>query len=501
MTAFSGNRELLASPSTPDMHQPLVFLGIPPVLGAKNEAINRSHAGGCRDSARDHVPRPQQYDFTFPLSRLLISRAMSATNRVHRVAFAVAVYLISAIIGFLIVEAGYRIRLTQMGDPRIQWPTEANAELPQDIGAYDRSPWQFDATEGFRYVANSVFYNAQVVNGKRVTCIRHPVINAYGGEGLSEGAYETAQVKLAIFGDSFTGFTGLDYLTWVNYLQRLLQERLARSVYALNFARDGTGVVQMFDVAANELPRYKPDLAVIAFTTNSAVQRRIWRLEKRFGGELRAVTEYKPDRNPDLNSTFETYILEPRADAAWCAAHKDGGPLDDVSAAIIDKYLRFRPRRYSVYTPFHSFFWHRVMNGDAFFDPSGRNPSPGLSEQDVASDPRLANDIKSISQTGIPYILVHLPYYPEVQSQKKYFTPPDERTGRIAEQIALEIRRLTKHPIYEGLGYMPLPIDHPEKMNVSSENMHPSAWGMQLYANAVTRIVLESDAKETLFPR
>jgi len=42
------------------------------------------------------------------------------------------------------------------------------------------------------------------------------------------------------------------------------------------------------------------------------------------------------------------------------------------------------------------------------------------------------------------------------------------------------------------LDYIPGPVPNPERMNHSPENMHPSTWGMQMYANAVSEIVLKN---------
>jgi hypothetical protein len=203
-------------------------------------------------------------------------------SMIKRVLSEIGIYLIAAVLGCVIVETGYRAYLLYK-DPRMQLRPEANSALPP-IGVYSRSMWRFDAAEGFQYVRDPIFIT-HVANGRIAGCQIAPPINKYGSPGIAEGSYEDAEVKLAVFGDSFSVFADPNNMTWVNYFQRLLQERLGRSVHVLNQARDGTGLLQMFDIAAHQVPKRKPDLAIIAFATNNMLAPRIWRIEKVIDGE------------------------------------------------------------------------------------------------------------------------------------------------------------------------------------------------------------------------
>ena len=62
-------------------------------------------------------------------------------------------------------------------------------------------------------------------------------------------------------------------------------------------------------------------------------------------------------------------------------------------------------------------------------------------------------------------------------------------------QIGREISRLTGQPMHGLLDYIRLPVPNPERMNHSADNMHPSTWGMQMYADAVSKIILKSGIK------
>jgi hypothetical protein len=397
-----------------------------------------------------------------------------------RIISQLGIYLIAAVLGFLIVEVGYRAYLLRK-DARMQlWPQSLSALPP--IGVYSRSMWRFDEAEGFKYVTEPIFIT-HVANGRIAACQIAPPINKDGSPGLSEGSYEDAEVKLAVFGDSFSLFADANNMNWVNYFQRLLQQQLGRSVYVLNRARDGTGLLQMFDIAAHQVPIRKPDLAIIAFATNNMFAPRIWRVEKIIDGELRVITTFEPSENPDLSNSYETFILHPEAKGQWCEEHKNGGELDRIGREIIDKYLRFRPQRYFALTPRQSFFWNRLIYADPFY--AGRNWGTIISADSMSEDARLTAAIKTLRDSGIPYILVHLPFYPEVKSGEEYSVP-------LAAQIAREIGRLTDRPVHGLLDYIPHPVLDPERMNHSPENLHPSTWGMQMYADAVAKVVLKN---------
>jgi hypothetical protein len=93
--------------------------------------------------------------------------------------------------------------------------------------------------------------------------------------------------------------------------------------------------------------------------------------------------------------------------------------------------------------------------------------------------------IATLEQSGVPYLLVHLPFYPEVKTGEEYSSP-------MAARVAQEIGHLSKRPVHALLKHIQLPIPDPERMNHSAENMHPSTWGMQMYAAAVSAIILKS---------
>src|SRR5205823_1727264 len=107
----------------------------------------------------------------------------------------------------------------------------------------------------------------------------------------------------------------------------------------LNFARDGIGVMRMFDLARDRLPKYRPDVAVFGLTTNTGMRPgRIWRFAAAVDGEPRVFTVPVPVQTTDPAVAYDTFLLEPRVTLQWCQAAKGGS--DPLVQEIIEKYVR-----------------------------------------------------------------------------------------------------------------------------------------------------------------
>lgn len=404
----------------------------------------------------------------------------------RRTASTIGVYVLAVLIAVLIVEIGYRIRLLS-NDVRLQLSASVPANLPY-IGAYTHSLWRYDEKEGFYYVSRKNIFFAQVTNGRIVSC--DPLIDIQDGSpGVSEGNYQDAKLKIAVFGDSFSVRTDEHNLTWITRLQRVLQHKVGQSVKVMNYARDGEGLLQMLDVASSIIPKSKPDIAIIAFNTYSALSPRIWRVETVIDGDSRIITTREPTKTPDVSNksmAYDTAILHAGITKEWCNNHTMGGPLDKVGTEVIDEYLRYRQTRYSAFTLSRSFFWNRIVNRDPFFVKAQSDPPPPstVSPDSVTKDARLNAAIERLKETGTPYVFVHLPLASEIKAGKEY-------SVATAEDIVRLVSRRTGKAVYELLHYVP-PIENTDRISSSPADPHPSSFGMEIYAEAVARAIVEN---------
>ena len=99
-------------------------------------------------------------------------------------------------------------------------------------------------------------------------------------------------------------------------------------------------------------------------------------------------------------------------------------------------------------------------------------------------DDRLAEDIRLLAESRIPYAIVHLPYYPELKEGREYIL----QQGQASLLESLE--QVTGHRVVELREVMPLPADRLDRMNISASNFHPSLFGMRLYSAGVAEAVI-----------
>jgi hypothetical protein len=415
----------------------------------------------------------------------------------------IGVWLIAAVIGFIVVEIGYRVRLV-IQNPFLLRSAQADEPVSPlvPIFAHTRSFWRFSATEGYELVPRDNLYRVSIVGDQISNCQLVEQLNKYGEPGLAEGNYDDAQVKIALFGNSFSMNTDQEGLTWVNHLQRRLAASLHQSVYIHNFARDGMGLIQMFDVAASVAPRYKPDLVIIAFVTERSPRR--WRTETTINGEPHVLSMLTPTPNPTTipPGAFDTFLVDSRITGEWCKAHEKGGPLDAVAKEVVGRYMRYRPQAHHHETVFslgHSYLWNRIVHKNPFYNfyldiQMLVNSDPQLTAADFANDPKLAASIKALQQTGIPYLVVHLPTLPEVKPEKEYSDP-------LVEEIAREVARRTGKPVYGLLDFMHLPVENADRMTVNDTDLHPSRFGMILYSDAVINLISKTRVLQAATPK
>jgi hypothetical protein len=158
----------------------------------------------------------------------------------------------------LALEAGYRGYLYASFPDRFEPPPIGTVQ------ANDASMWRFNARVGYEYVPSQTITTTTVVAGKVSGCGQTAPVNAEGNIGPTVPDYDTAELKVALFGDSFSA-SSLDGMTWPALLQDRLESITGNRTRVLNLARDGYGVLQMFELAAAKIREVRPHLVIFAF--------------------------------------------------------------------------------------------------------------------------------------------------------------------------------------------------------------------------------------------
>lgn len=353
------------------------------------------------------------------------------------------------------------------------------------IGVYDRSHWEFDARHGFRYPPGRRIAYSHIQEGRLAGCAVVDSINARGNIGPIRGDYASAELKVLVFGDSFPAFIQ-EGMTFPAKLQDELAARTGGDVHVVNFGRDGTGILQIVDLAADMIEEWRPDLAVITFTTDDLGRVRIWRAVTEINGRLRVLTTTRPDPAPTLANGTDTYLLEPRADERWCREATERGGEDPLVAELIERHSRMAAQAgytlSNLMDPTRSFLLARLMYGEPFADRRTFR-IPRLDLDDYRADEGFRHSMARIRASGVPFILVHLPIYPEVVDEPG---PIFQRNDRA---LWNSLEAAAGQPVASVLEVWPQDLQEPERMNNSPTDYHPSLFGMALYARGIADLL------------
>ena len=263
----------------------------------------------------------------------------------------------------------------------------------------------------------------------------------------------------------------------------------------VNFGRDGYSLLQMFDLAAVKVPEWKPDLVIVAFITDDLDRARFWRTAIDVAGEERVLTTIDPTPNPRLDRAADTFILDRNATFDWCNRMRQSGARDSIVEEIEARYRHALPaaqpaglsNRPSLFTLRHAYLYDRIRYGDAFHSIRtrfGPSQNPRLAYDDYRVDGRLAEAIRLLAASHIPYVIVHLPYYPELMKGREYVLQPQQ------SNLLKSLEQVTEHHVIGLRDLMRLPKDRLDTMNQSATNFHPSLFGMRLYGAGVAEALI-----------
>ena len=409
---------------------------------------------------------------------------------------------LGTLLGFAIVEAGYRLHLHRTQP----WWFLAT----QGLWYFEKSPFRYSEAFGYEYVPGS--YHAGAAYEGRITACWDPIwdfaINALGNSGRIKGSYSEAELRILVFGDSFTQRPRPspegEPMTWPDFLQDLLQAERGRSVNVVNFGRDGYGILQMFDLAAAKVREWRPDVAIVAFITDDLTRGRFWRIPTVLDGRERILVSSVPDPHPSRESATDAFLVDSRATSAWChrllASQERGDPvLRDLEQTLVEG----RRRSTHLSDPLslvQSFALDAILHGNAFHSTLARD-GPSLKPQhrlsDFAQDSRLVADVASLRASGTRLVLLHLASYPELAAGGEY-SGTREQLARDRALVA-SLERLTGGTVRGTLANLPVPLAEIDDLDAvpvdAARDHHPSLRGHRFYADVAATALRRADAE------
>lgn len=377
--------------------------------------------------------------------------------------------LFSLSIGLGLVEGTYRVKLYRSLQRR-----PSNPVLP----VTSHSVYAYDPDYGYRYIPNAAQVVVGIQHGRVLFCW-HGSVNDEGNIGRMTASWSPNDLKILVVGDSFSAMPAgpEGSITWTDFLPALLSEAVGRHVSVKNYARDGYGILQMFHLALGMARIYNPDLIIVSFITDDLTRSRFYRSTTTIGGEERVLTFFTPGHPPDVRSTKDMILLNPKVTTAWC--HLPPPEQADVLREIDSQYTRLARDRRSLglTTMRKSFVYERIVYGDPFSSAFKFSRDRHIAYHDYRDDHLFMADIKGLSALDIPVNLVHIPVMEELQAGRYMLDAKHAHLLQSLEQVTnREITRL-----------LPLvtPRAHVEELFLVPYDRHPNTRGATFYAQLI----------------
>ncbi len=383
------------------------------------------------------------------------------------------VLLVSTILTLFAVEWSYRLKLRTM-----RRRTEYDYRVSPIV------PVAFDAKYGVHPKPNLVIWACYMLDGKVAwgsVVARSNQDGLVGKSTLQD--YETADVRILAFGDSFTEWNQ-DGVTWPDLLERKLREQTGKRVVVLNYARAGYGVLQMLDLAADRINQLHPDLAIIAAIGDDFSRARWWSRELERNGFRRFLLSSNKDNFDDYRFAVDQVLIVPQATPQWCEGQlHHPNPRDPVLLKANNQFAAIKREVESVRKAVpllswdYSFVYRRLTTGSPYIFPDGNMPR--LSITDFRQDAEASADAAAIRSSGSRILLVYLPTMDEMKSRKLLAAKADRKLMEsVEEMLGMRLRLIQQE--YNG--------KVPGKIDLRPYDWHPNRQGMELYAAAIAPI-------------
>jgi hypothetical protein len=345
--------------------------------------------------------------------------------------------------------------------------------------------WVYDDILGQTY--GPIWAQGAIIKGAYHSFTWKEPVNKYGNYGEAKGGWLDADLKIAVFGSSFTAPETTELF------QERLSEKLGRSVHVLNFSIGSTGILSIFDVARAKVPVYKPDLMLFTYNATAYRYPRIWRFnEKNSDHFWRFVQSLVPGQtiHPEKASIHGQILITDLITHEWVDR------MDRAKEEGDEETLRNDPLIRQFIEEYNQLQDENKKKQEQY----GTVHIALLEDYSYLADRRFIDNAEFVNSTGIPYYMTHLPTKNELDADNQqdfYFhaVGVPEKQGR---QYVEEVNKITGKEVVHLVDYYdPELLKTPEKLVQSEADGHPGQDGIAGMADAFIRLILD-DAKSIL---
>lgn len=396
----------------------------------------------------------------------------------------------------ILLEVGFRIFLFRShGIPgeRTVAPIGTIA-LPTETHFIDAAPVSFNSRHGYDYLPKARCNRYVVADDKLIAC-RPCASNSLGNAGTTEASGHE-QFRIFVFGDSFTAYFGTGVsnsdnqnINWPDLLQEELRKKFGPQITVTNFGREGHGILQMVEMAADKVAQSRPDLVLIGFISDDLVRTRFWCATRFVHGQERWLRLPHPDQGVALHDCMDLMLVESRANSAWAAERIKIGDRDALLDEVMMKYRslqrRVHPRSHDILALDVSFFLRRLLFGDALVlrDGSIGRKQQYIEYRDYQDDPAFGTAARRLKKSGVALELIHLPNQREFHFRQ--VARPTEVSIALWDSLELALGKNIKSLITTARA-TPAEI---RRFRITPADRHPGLGGMRLYVRGLMPIL------------
>jgi len=351
--------------------------------------------------------------------------------------------------------------------------------------SYPQVPWAYDEVMGTR--SNPIWGGGSVKDGLFQGYGLSEPMNKYGNYGQPVGRYLEADLKIALFGSSFTNHETS------NLFQEKLSKVLGKKVHVVNFSVGSNGWLSMLDIAREMAPMYQPDIILFANNVPAYFYSRLWRFLIPVGehtwGFVQSM-EPKQYFDPLVADINPGILITDRVTKEWAER------MNRAKAAGDEKTIREDPVTKQLVSDFHAMRKYR----DDVIATYGSPNVPNLhKDYSYLKDERFLQNMEYIKETGIPYFFIHLPTRPEYDCKD-----PNDFDFRLAlnenadkgRRWAKELDQITGQPMIHLMKYYdPELLKSPAKL-VGADGGHPGQLGIPAMADALVQVLMVRKGKD-----
>jgi len=410
--------------------------------------------------------------------------------------------LITLILGVLFLEIAYR------GYLHVQLPSQVPdafevTDTPTLSVYAPPGRWTYNRDYGFDYVADG-HITANIVDGLFSKCTIGDGINARKNVESRPSNFDSAPIRGALVGSSYTMVADADGRMFHEALSDMMSEKVGKDVGVENYSRDSFGFIQMMDLAARVAETEKPDFLIIAFNTAAISMARHWRtvepFERGFHNFYFLFSEDRDNITTD-NALLHRFVVYDKVTEEWCNEMMDAVVLSAIGRHKEILSARAKPQiTVDLLSLRTSFLYNRIVHKNAFWEMDvykhRRNSKRPIRIHEYDTDTKFIDSATRIRATGVPFMIVHIPSFPELKSGVPWSATGFAGIPQSQEMSLINsIERASGYKVHNLLPLVGAPrddaADFAKRATGDNFDWHPNQDGVILFGDALARLAID----------